>query len=113
MDQIQGVLGISVAAFPKLTNTKTLPFVSCLLVVVNERMSESIKFKAAYGDTDSDVELSRMPGGYYHIYIDRYFKGQVVLRQGIWDVCPQHDHYFTIDDMDVIRDIVTEYEAGR
>lgn len=75
--------------------------------------SESIKFKAAYGDFDKEVELNRLMGGYWHIHINRYYKGQVIFRDGRWEVSPQHDHYFTIDDMDVISELITEYEKNR
>jgi hypothetical protein len=73
-------------------------------------MSESIKFKAAYGDFDKEIELNRLMVGYWHIHINRYYKDQVIFRQGAWEVSPQHDHYFTIDDMDVISELVTEYD---
>lgn len=69
-----------------------------------------IRFKAVYGDEEKEVELNRPSGGgnLYHIYIDRFYYGIITIRGGEWAVLPQHDHYFTPDDMDALVDRVVQ-----
>ena len=68
---------------------------------------------ASYGDEVKNVELSFLMGGYYHIYIDRYYYGQIVKRNGQWVVLLQHPEEMTIDDMEILRDKVTQYEIAK
>jgi len=62
---------------------------------------DSLKFIAAYGDTDKTVELTYLKGGYFQIYIDRFYHGRISQRGFKWEVLDQND-YFTTDDMDAL-----------
>jgi hypothetical protein len=64
---------------------------------------KTVKFLAAFGDQDKEVELGYIKGGYFQIMIgDRYY-GQIIKTYGeVWRVCPQKDHYFTTDDKDAM-----------
>lgn len=74
-------------------------------------MGHTITIKAAFGDFNKTVELSRLPGPYWHIYIDRFFYGQVVLRDGKWEVALHNEDSLEPYDLEVISEEVTEYEA--
>lgn len=75
-------------------------------------MARDIVFKAAYGNVDKEVVLSRLPGPYWHIYIDDYAIGQVILRGDVWDVCPQKPESLSLEDMQEIEKRITEYETA-
>jgi len=73
----------------------------------------SIQFTAAFGDETKQVELAYITGGYYHIFIDRYYQGQIVKRQGKWTVLLQDPESMTIDDMQILSDMVAQCEIAR
>ena len=49
-------------------------------------------------------------GGYYHIYIDNHYWGQICLRNNKWVVLLQDPELMDADDMDAISDRIEEYE---
>jgi hypothetical protein len=79
---------------------------------------QTVKFLAAYGDRNREVELAYMKGGYFHVMIDKYFYGQIVKYNTGWAVAlhstkPKRDHdgkylpyeedkFFTTADLDAI-----------
>lgn len=71
-----------------------------------------IVFKASYGDHDKVVELSSPfgGGGHYHIYIDRYYNGAIILVNDKWTVAlnPSADEKLTTEDRMVLVDLVNE-----
>ncbi len=73
---------------------------------------ESIRFKASFGDYDSNVELAYLIGNYYHIFIDRFYYGQIINRDGTWYVLPQNPDEFSMDDMDAISDRINAAKPG-
>jgi len=74
-------------------------------------MLSTIKFTAAYGDESKPVELAYLIGGYYHIYIDRFYYGQIHKRNGKWTVLLQDPASMTIDDIQILQDIVETQSA--
>ena len=72
-------------------------------------MTEGIKFLAAYGDENKEVELSPVTGGYWHIYIDRYYYGQVIFTQDKWTAMPQNEGTLEREDLQEIEDRITRY----
>lgn len=75
---------------------------------------DTIIFPAAYGDKTSEVELTRMGNGaYWDINIDMYFKGCVVFWEGRWQVRPHKSEYFSLEDMQEIEDLITEWEGAK
>jgi len=79
---------------------------------------DEISFWAAFGHRNSKVVLS-IPGGtgsdLYHIYVDNYAYGQIINRQGKWDVCLNHsaNEKLTFDDHMVLIEIVEEHQRER
>jgi len=74
-------------------------------------MMDSIRFKACYGDFNSDVLLTRFGNGtHWDISIDRYFKGCVVFWDGKWEVRPHKPEYFELEDMQEISYRITEFK---
>jgi hypothetical protein len=69
-----------------------------------------ITFLASFGDHNKTVVLSKLLGGYYHIYVDNYYWGQVHLRQEKWVVLVQQGRDMTEDDIDVISSKIEESE---
>ncbi len=76
-------------------------------------MPQKIKFLAAYGDIDKEVELSLITGGYWHIYIDRGYLGQVICVQGKWEVKLQNEGTLEREDIEEIEDRITRYMQGQ
>lgn len=77
-------------------------------------MSESIKFKATYGDFDSQVVLTRFGNGmHWDVTIDGYYKATVVFWDGKWDVRPHNPDYFELEDMQEISDRITDWEQAK
>ena len=74
------------------------------------RMVSDITFLAAFGDHEKTVVLSKLMGGYYHIYIDNHYWGQICLRNDKWVVLLQDPELMDADDMDAISDRIEEYE---
>jgi len=66
----------------------------------------SIQFTAYYGDETKLVELPYLHGGYYHIYIDKFYQGQIHKRNGKWTVLLQDPTSMTIDDIQILQDMV-------
>jgi hypothetical protein len=64
----------------------------------------SIQFTACFGYVNKPVKLSAIKGGYYHIYINNFHYGQIVKRQGNWEVLLQDPSDMSMDDMDAIID---------
>ena len=73
-------------------------------------MISDIIFLAAFGDKDARVVLSKLMGGYYHIYINNHYWGQVHWRVNRWVVLLQDPELMDADDMDAISDRIEEYE---
>jgi hypothetical protein len=72
--------------------------------------NSDITFIGSFGDHDKTVVLSKLLGGYYHIYADRLYYGQVHLRKGKWTVLLQNTDTMDADDMQVISDLIKEHE---
>lgn len=64
--------------------------------------------KAVYGDKEKKVEISKPfgAGEQYHIYIDNYFCGTLMKRNGKW-IIPDHPEY-TSDDIMVLGDLAEQ-----
>jgi len=62
---------------------------------------KSVAFIAAF-EEEKFVELTLQLGGYFHIYIDKYYYGKIICIKNHWTVSPQHDHYFSQDDKDAM-----------
>lgn len=71
---------------------------------------DAIEFTAHYGDETKQVELSYLTGGYYHIYIDRYYLGQIHKVQGKWTVLLQNPEEMTMDDRDVLIEMIEQHQ---
>jgi hypothetical protein len=69
-----------------------------------------ITFLASFGDHDKTVVLSKLMGGYYHVYVDGFYWGQVHLRNGKWVVLLQDPDLMDSGDMDAISDRIEEHE---
>lgn len=71
---------------------------------------KDIKFTAVYGDETKEVELSNPLGGGsgYHVYIDRYYTGTIIKRNGKWAgfFNPKSQDEFTSDDIMILGDII-------
>ena len=67
-----------------------------------------LKFKAAFGDVDKEVEISQPfgAGGNYHLLIDRYFCGSIILRDDGWSVFFNQPDEYTTDDAAILIDLV-------
>ena len=77
---------------------------------------DTITFKAAYGDIDKTVVITFVTGGHgvVHLNIDRLYYGQFAFRQGKWVLLLQNpqDPELTLDDRQILCDILTEHSAG-
>ena len=71
----------------------------------------SIKFTAAFGETDREVELYRPPGGggSWHIYVDRRLYGHILQRKPGWWVM-LNGNEFNQGDADQILERITPEE---
>jgi hypothetical protein len=67
-----------------------------------------INFLACFGDIDKEVDLKYLKGGYYHIYIDRFYYGQIIKINDIWTFAPQNEGSLSSDDKDAILDRINE-----
>jgi len=45
---------------------------------------KKISFKAPFGNQLKNVELTKMNDGTYHIMSDKWYQGQMILRDGKW-----------------------------
>lgn len=73
---------------------------------------ESFSFSAAYGDETKTVEITRVSGrgdeGYFHILIDRCYKGTITWRRGQWVVLEQIPT-FTTEDLDILVELLEQH----
>lgn len=76
-------------------------FLNCLSMVI-------IKFKAAFGELDREVELFRPygGGGSWHIYVDRFLFGHILQQNAGWRVMLNGSE-FTQGDADQILERIT------
>ncbi|WP_448104710.1 hypothetical protein [Pedobacter panaciterrae] len=74
---------------------------------------KSLKFAAAFGDEDRNVEIGQVSGsiGLLHIYVDNYFAGSINCVLGKWVVhwvVPTDrsvlQEYYLMDDSEAILD---------
>lgn len=68
---------------------------------------KDFKFIACFGDTDKEVRILDVSGtsggsGGYHVYIDKYFCGQMFNREGKWVLFGNSASEFTQEDVEVI-----------
>jgi hypothetical protein len=76
-----------------------------------------LEFIASFGDKSKKVVLSKLLGGYYHIYIDNSYYGMIVYSERRWEVLLQtpiatnFENQFSADDIEILRDIIMEHEV--
>lgn len=72
---------------------------------------DSIKFKAAFGDQEKEVELTAPTGagGGYQIFIDRYYFGSIILVNDQWTTMlnPKGEKELTTEDRMILIDMIT------
>ena len=75
---------------------------------IDDRLAQmkAITFQASYGDETKVVELLLLQGGYYHLYIDRYYYAQIIFVHDRWTVLPQDPADFETADMMILSDII-------
>jgi hypothetical protein len=72
---------------------------------------ESIKFKAPFGDERKDIMLGNPHGGSegYQVYIDDYYQGTIVLRDGQWIGHLNDRSELTIDDIQILGERIERF----
>lgn len=73
-----------------------------------------ITFTAKYQGKRCNFEISPVSGGngVWHLYIDKYYKGQFSFRKGRWVFLPQRDDYFTPEQVAILEDQLQKHWAG-
>jgi len=73
-------------------------------------MNKEILFDAAFGDEIKHVRLLGMNGhnGWYHVYMDNYFKGQMFYRDETWVFFGNSQNEFTFEDVEILGQIIDE-----
>jgi hypothetical protein len=64
-----------------------------------------VTFIAAFDD-DKTVELKFIKGGYFHIFVNRFYWGMILNRSTGWAVVSNDNALFTSDDMDALLERV-------
>jgi hypothetical protein len=76
-----------------------------------------IEFIASFGAISKRVVLSKLLGGYYHIYMDNHYFGMIVYSERRWEVLLQtpiatnFEDQFSAEDIEILRDIIAEHEV--
>ena len=73
-------------------------------------MDKEIEFDAAYGQETKQVRLLGMNGhnGWYHVYIDKYFMGQLFYRNDRWVFFGNIEKELTFEDVEILGQIIDE-----
>lgn len=73
---------------------------------------KKVIFDVPWGDRNATVEISQVVAGSggYHIYIDRYYNGQMVYRNNEWVAQLNEKSELSLEDIQVIREKIEEME---
>jgi len=68
----------------------------------------TIQFIAAFGNEDKSVNLTAHSGnsGGYHLYIDKYFRGQMFYRNERWVFFGNMEKELTFEDVEILGQII-------
>lgn len=74
---------------------------------------KEITFNAVYRGKRSRFVISEVSGGSgaWYLYIDGFYKGQFDFRNGKWVFLPQHDNYFTPEQVAILEGQLTAHQA--